>query len=216
MSDQPGEICAQRNPVAKGKCTGKLLISKARSWTRINWTPQSFWVQSYSHAAWNAMEMLFTSWSCADDFTRFLQRTEADGFATETTFIHCLYLHFYRISPNWRIGGGKLSCCPEWNILILLPSGRHLKVHTCTHVPFFTDNVTFWTLVTCNYYGLDCKIDNMIVFVQMMTSCVLLWSIAVEETCSRGSRNRKLHSSLLMMSGLIIVIIIYIYASHNY
>lgn len=46
-----------------------------------------------------------------------------------------LFLHFYRISPNWRVLGEKLSCCPEWNILILWPSGRHSKVFTNATLP---------------------------------------------------------------------------------
>lgn len=45
-------------------------------------------------------------------------------------YIHACYLHVYRINPNWRIRGEKPSCCPEWNIPILWPSGRHLKVFT--------------------------------------------------------------------------------------
>lgn len=49
----------------------------------------------------------------------------------------CLHLHFYRISPNWRIRGGKPSCCPEWNILILWLSGRHSRVIVHTNITRF-------------------------------------------------------------------------------
>ena len=70
-------------------------------------------------------------------------------------------------------------------------------IHT-RYAPFKTHYTTFWSLVI-SYYCLDCRIGIVIVFEQLMTSYVLLWSTAVEETCFRGSDNRKLSSSVLMM-----------------
>lgn len=110
--------------------------------------------------------------------------------------------HFYRIGPNWRVREEKPSCCLEWNILILWLSGKHLKV--------VTHNICQNPIVRqLHYITLSCDIrlwlfrlnsgHYMIVFVQLMTSCVLLWSTAAEETCSRWSNGRKRRHFVLMM-----------------
>lgn len=99
-----------------------------------------------------------------------------------------LLLHFSRIGLNMTIRGEKPSCCPEWSILILWPSERRLKVLSLS----LHNQMS-------SYCWLGYGTDNVALFVQLMTSCVLSWSTAVEETCSRGFCSRKIQSSALMM-----------------
>lgn len=66
-----------------------------------------------------------------------------------------MYLHFYRISPNWRVLGEKLSCCPEWNILILWPSGKHTKVIMHAALPF----KTYYQIIFGWLFGLQNRCD---------------------------------------------------------
>lgn len=114
----------------------------------------------------------------------------------------CLYLHFsfFRISLKWRIRGEKPSCCPEWSILTSWPSGKPSKVIIDLTLQDLLKGMldssdiqllSFWL-----YENTQC--DCLFYFMQLMTSCVLLWSTAVEETCCRGSGSRRRHSFVLM------------------
>lgn len=91
----------------------------------------------------------------------------------------CLHLHFYRISPNWRIRGGKPSCCPEWNILILWLSGRHSRVIVHTNITRFKSHYKPFMSIQLWLFG----------FQNSKCDCVcladeLLW--IVMEYCSGG------------------------------
>lgn len=75
----------------------------------------------------------------------------------------CQHLHFYRIRPNWRDRGGKLSCCPEWNILILWHSEKHSKVMAYVTTP---------SLI----HMLFCTVGTVILVLQLqMRQCLLSW-----------------------------------------
>lgn len=98
-----------------------------------------------------------------------------------------------------RIRGRKLFCWPEWSILTLWHSGKHLKVISLIAAPPPTPHhrvlislgstvMTLWDLKTSMTLG----------FVQLTTSCVLSWSTVAEETCCTGSSNIKPGRSALM------------------
>lgn len=101
----------------------------------------------------------------------------------------CLYLHFYRISPNWWTRGEKPSCCPEWNIPILWPSGRHSKVFTHAALPLKPITRHFgllWHTVVRLVFGLQnrqcdcvCSADDLL--------CIVM------EYCSGGDLLQRIH-----------------------